>query len=806
MRLPLSCCCLFLAACGPRLVDPCAGIRDTCLALQVDRAAGAPDVDALAVTLAGDDGFHAAADPAENGRPLSFPVAVGVVLPPLPRSPLALRASVTGTRGGRAVATGAASATVTSGQHQTVHLSLDGGVLADLGTGDDGALAASSLSIDGTPGFGTVTVGATASQTFIITNHDAQAIGAPQLALGDGTHFRIVDDGCTQPLAALGSCTVTVQFAPAQWGAHTTDLTARATPGGNAQVQLDGVGQDFVTLAIRRVGDVSNHGAVTADGDISDGSGSVACGPTCTVQLARAAAAPTLTLTATPNATTSQPAAAWSGCDATDGNQCVITVRGGADQPTTVTATFALKTFTWTFVASAVDGASGSIGYPGGTCPSGGHCNATLHYGDAFSYSAAPASGSNAVLADGSRLPWAFAGWSGGPCAGATDSPCNVASVTASAQVTSTFSPYNVMFVTSDNRITPGALGTLDPLAGNDGFRGADARCQALADASSLPAVRGKIYKAFLASANQSIDARARLFNSVTMKQPRAWVRPDGRPFSDQLRTFADASQTFSFPLVDENGATINSAFTVVTGANGNGIPEPGSSCNGWSSPSAPGTMGGDAGDGDHMWARAIGNLSCSTASYRLYCFGVDYAAPLTLPVPAGAYKRAFASTVSWTPSDGGSIGDADALCTQDAVTFGLCASAAGCAFRAVLTPNGATAQSRFADLALPVVRAYDHVRVASSATNFFAGVIEASLGSRLNGGYSNGYFHWTGGTGVGSADTTCNGWSARSSGTGTMSQINDIQLRPPATASTQVFDSLGPQACTQSGYLMCME
>jgi hypothetical protein len=429
-----------------------------------------------------------------------------------------------------------------------------------------------------------------------------------------------------------------------------------------------------------------------------------------------------------------------------------------------------------------------------------------VRYGDPLTFAAVAGAGSNGVTSDGTRLPWAFSGWSGGACAGQTSATCTIPTVTASARVSATFTPYNVMFVSSDNKIAPGHLGAFDPLAGNDGFRGADAHCQALADASSLPALHGKTYRAFLGDGTSPlVDALQRLSIGVA-QAPRGWVRPDGRPFSDIIGK-AGVSQSFAFPFVDENGTSISDAFVVATGANGDGTPEPGNgACAGWSSLSAPPASGGDAGNGDHLFTRSTLNISCGASASRIYCFGVDYAAPLTLPTPVVPFKRAFASSTPWSPRDGGNITDADGVCKLDAVNFGLCTSVASCGFLAVLAPNGATAQSRFANLTLPLYRTYDHVRVAASTSNFFAGILDAPLSSRLDGTYGNGYFHWTGGIGTGSAVSTCSGWSTHATGTGTMTQVSDVQMHPPSTVSAHFFDSLGTEPCSRSGYLMCME
>src|SRR5439155_15286817 len=100
-------------------------------------------------------------------------------------------------------------------------------------------------------------------------------------------------------------------------------------------------------------------------------------------------------------------------------------------------------------------------------------------------------------------------------------------------------------------------------------------------------------------------------------------------------------------------------------------------------------------GDGEQFSTRSD-SVSCSANTYRLYCFGIDYVAPLTMPPPPGPFKRVFSTNSTWGPVNGGSITDADNVCKKDAKTQGLCFDGATCPFIALLTPNGDTAQSRF--------------------------------------------------------------------------------------------------------------
>src|SRR5205814_10211741 len=120
-----------------------------------------------------------------NGKLLQLPVAIAVILPPPSRSPLAVTATVTGSRSARTVATGAAPATVVSGQHQTIHVRL---------SNSTGAV----LAIDRAPAYdyGTVNVGAALVQELTISNQGTQAAVAPNVSLSDTTHFTIKSNDC----------------------------------------------------------------------------------------------------------------------------------------------------------------------------------------------------------------------------------------------------------------------------------------------------------------------------------------------------------------------------------------------------------------------------------------------------------------------------------------------------------------------------------------------------------------------------------------------------------------------------------
>jgi hypothetical protein len=95
-----------------------------------------------------------------------------------------------------------------------------------------------------TKDFGTVTVSMTSQPfTFTATNMGMDQTGTPMVTI-DGTD---ADDftfttTCNDPVAAAGTCTVDVTFAPSAEGTRTAALHVTATPGGEATAMLTGTG------------------------------------------------------------------------------------------------------------------------------------------------------------------------------------------------------------------------------------------------------------------------------------------------------------------------------------------------------------------------------------------------------------------------------------------------------------------------------------------------------------------------------------------------------------------------------------
>ena len=93
-------------------------------------------------------------------------------------------------------------------------------------------------------GYGQVGTGQAVAQTFTLANPARQATGALTETLTGAAAFTITGDTCTgTSLAAGGTCTVTVRFAPASTATGTATLTAASVnPAVTATDVLTGTG------------------------------------------------------------------------------------------------------------------------------------------------------------------------------------------------------------------------------------------------------------------------------------------------------------------------------------------------------------------------------------------------------------------------------------------------------------------------------------------------------------------------------------------------------------------------------------
>ena len=226
----------------------------------------------------------------------------------------------------------------------------------------------------------------------------------------------------------------------------------------------------------------------------------------------------------------------------------------------------------------------------------------------------------------------------------------------------------NLVFVSSQ-MIVPASLG---------GAGAADALCTSLA----MQAGRAGHYVAWLGTSTES--ATERIGGAA-----RGWVRADGRPFGDTIVDIALGHVWYPLRLT-ENGddiATSGSAadLVVVTGTNANGTSGT-DTCGDYTMQTIAGVQAGLADDAPFGWNSNMG-ASC-TAPARLYCFGIDHTAPVSL-VPE-ATRVAF---VSQSLASGGSgLSAFDKICFNDALDIGLSGT-----FHAALATTSAPALGRLA-------------------------------------------------------------------------------------------------------------
>ncbi|HWB81266.1 MAG TPA: hypothetical protein VG755_40165 [Nannocystaceae bacterium] len=233
----------------------------------------------------------------------------------------------------------------------------------------------------------------------------------------------------------------------------------------------------------------------------------------------------------------------------------------------------------------------------------------------------------------------------------------------------------NIVFVTSSLH-TGGSLG---------GLEGADAICQARADAAGLAGT----YVAWLSAPGQ--NARDRIGSA------RGWVRSDGRPFAQDLAQ-VQSGRFYYPPITDENGTAIavpDFAWTgTVDDGTGMELDEYGV-CSGWTVDEPMGfAIIGDLGAGPGWWT-AYGSQPC-TGMARLMCFGIDNQADVAFTPTEG---RAAFVTAGFVATTGGRPA-ADALCQSEASAAGLDGS-----FLALLGTNAEAPASRFDAAGEPWVR-----------------------------------------------------------------------------------------------------
>ncbi len=268
----------------------------------------------------------------------------------------------------------------------------------------------------------------------------------------------------------------------------------------------------------------------------------------------------------------------------------------------------------------------------------------------------------------------------------------------------------------------------------------ANTACQTEAEAAGLSGT----FVAYLSTTTTS--ARQKLGTAL------GWVRPDGRPVSDDLNP---ATPFWSAPILRADQSRANrvdgSGEIIVTGSTPDGSID--ANCTDFTT-----TVGNlKLGLSDAIQAFAISsslNGSCAVSNNPFYCVQIDHAKTVE-PIPQMG-RRAFISD-GFSPGNG--IEDADLNCQNAADSEGLPGS-----YKALLAMSNATALSRF-DLSGPPWVTPDGLSFYNSIDDLGKRFLSRSISTLANGDpvlYGSVY------TGAPTfnelATTNCNDWSTNDS------------------------------------------
>lgn len=190
-------------------------------------------------------------------------------------------------------------------------------------------------------------------------------------------------------------------------------------------------------------------------------------------------------------------------------------------------------------------------------------------------------------------------------------------------------------------------------------------------------------------------------------------------------------------------------------------VTSTGQTCDGWtrSDTGAEGVSGSSDGVAAVF---SQSNWSDCSKERRLYCFGVDKTAPVTVQPVSG--RTAFVTRSTWTPSAGG-LTEADSLCQSEATSASLTGT-----FKGLLVTSTGSAQSRFEPItseSLPWVRP-DGVAIAPTAAELFTSTfLNTAINQSADGLYYSSFEGVWGGawdlTTAGTPETTCTNWTSTS-------------------------------------------
>jgi len=666
------------------------------------------------------------------------------------------------------------------------------------------------------------------AQVFTVTNTGMTASGVLSVALNPtngtlATEFPITDGCSGKPLAAYGTCTISVLLAAATSGPKSASLVVNASPGGPATASLIGAALAPASLTVSptpfpfpttAVGSTSAAQAftVTNAGDVTSaaisaalavGAGTastefaittntcsgvmLAGGTSCTIDVvfkpatfgAKSASLtinggpPTATMTGT-----GQDSLVLTVAKTGAGSGTVTDGAGSIDCGTTCSAHYTRSTNDPVVTLTATPNATSVFaGWTGASCPGTGTCTVTLSAATTVTaqFNLMQATLNVNLRALGSALAGTITSSPAGIRCSATGGICTTtASFNLGSTVTltvggaaastalSSWQPTSCKGSTCSVVMTSSQTVSYTATANNIVFATSSTYTGDLGGlAGATTDCKNAASIAGLPGSYVPWLATSTVNATTALGSARGWVRVDGLPFADTIGTVGAAT------------GLVNGQIYYPVGLNEFGNAQPGFAWTGadwtgtWNSTYScsdwtSGTMDGAAGDttrGSDGWTNAEA-VSCGSL-YSLYCFGTNLSTPVTITPQAG--RHAFVTKGVFTTTGG--LLAADTLCKNEATSAGL--PNAG-NFLAFMASSGASASSRFNLAGANWVR-IDGLPVASSITNLLAGQLLAPPTVHADGSYIVNFdFVWTGApdpSTAGTMATTCNNWTSNASG-----------------------------------------
>lgn len=637
--------------------------------------------------------------------------------------------------------------------------------------------------------FGNVLIGATNTQTFRVTNTGQATSGQLSLSLtgADAADFQLSSGtGDCQPGQTLTggmACTIGVRFtASTPRGAKQALFTVSATPGGASALTLQATAQEPAKLSSPldthafgnnevNVTSPSVSWTVTNEGDVSTGTlatsnpdpanftivmdtcngASLAAMGSCSVRVAFNASSPG-------NKSTLLRVAG------TPGGSAYLDVTGRGQ---------------WRLTVSKAGNGTGTLSTSDARITCGTTCSALYDNATVVTVQARTANGTNSHFQNWVSPANCTAignGWN-----------CQV-TMTASLEAKATFGSnanYNLAFTSSSTE--PANRGGVGPY---------DARCNALATAAGINNAVGDDFMAW--KSDSSSNAVARLPNNG------GWRRLDGSVFavSRSALTSSSGGVVVTQLDLDETGTRIPGATASTwTGTSKTGTYRSGHDCSNWTSlASSPSLDRGRTAGGPGLWTEGTGGHTCNNTGTRIYCLQKSRTNVLSLFAPPSGARFIFLAPPT-VPL--GSLTAMDNYCNSNKPTSP--SAAASATYVAFLATTTVTAASR---MAAGTYYRTDGTLVGTDA-QLRAGILEAGLWQRSNGGYVNptgasdpNILAWTGATSATVVATTlnCSNWSS------SLATVNSLVGRA-TSAATDYFNGNGSSnACNVARPVYCIQ